>query len=222
MYGPEILTTADPVFLLDPPSEHERAELARTVNIPTHDGPNVAFCLRTLDLRKQSFRDSIVGLSRHILDELGGSIWMLPLQTGGGEDDRIGAHQVAAELNNSSRVRILEDITNPTEALGILSLMDIVVSEKLHGLVFAVQLCKPFLAISYAPKVRSFVSDVGQGDWCIDLDELQNTNIKDRFGNILSISGRVQPKLGAIAAIQRAAAAMNLNILSRYLMADVA
>ena len=215
--GPEILTTADPAFLLDPPTKSELVELARRLCLLDDRRIKVAFCLRTADLRNGSFKAAMISLSRHVLDQLGGSIWILPMQTGGGEDDRIGAEDLARELDSPTNVCIISDVKGPLETMGLLSLMDFVVAEKLHAIVFAVQTHTPFLAISYAPKVRSFVSDMGHEDWCLDLVEVTHYLLQRRFTEIWTIRERIRSELETLSKLQRFAAAINVELLHRYL-----
>jgi polysaccharide pyruvyl transferase WcaK-like protein len=64
----------------------------------------------------------------------------------------------------------------PSLAIGVISRMKLMVSMRLHGLIFAAGQGVPIVGISYDPKVTAFLSYINQ-DLCIDFNKLSATEL---------------------------------------------
>jgi polysaccharide pyruvyl transferase WcaK-like protein len=215
--GPEVHTAADPTFLLDPPPSLRLEELTRREQISDCRTPKVGICVRSFDLRREPFRAAILDLCGHLLRDLHASIWLFPMQTGGGEDDRVGAQQLVDELGQDQPVHIVSATYGPVDTIGLLSCMHIVVGEKFHSIIFSALTCTPFLAISYAPKIRSFARDIGHDEWCIDLAEVDSARLWDGFRSIWDRRDQIHENLQVMVESLREQSGTNLTILKHYL-----
>ncbi len=82
---------------------------------------------------------------------------LIPFQSG---EDMSLAWRVAGA--GGSAVAILEGIPEPRDLLGVISSLDLLVSMRLHGLIFAAATAVPALGIAYDPKVDYFAQTAEQ------------------------------------------------------------
>lgn len=85
-------------------------------------------------------------------------------------DDGEAAAQVAAKLGNVPHV-LLPGPLSSALAIGLMSRMQVVVSMRLHGLIFAAGQGVPLVGVSYDPKVTAFLRCVDGG--CVPLESLE-------------------------------------------------
>ncbi|MBI4138620.1 polysaccharide pyruvyl transferase family protein [Candidatus Uhrbacteria bacterium] len=87
-------------------------------------------------------------------------VMLLTLYTGSSFQDRRINKEIQRRINQPDRVRMHEfggDITKTIEAL---SNCDVIISMRLHGIIFAYALGIPFISIGYNPKNRFFCTSV--------------------------------------------------------------
>jgi hypothetical protein len=95
-------------------------------------------------------------LAGAIRDQLGGTPVLLSLH--GGSDNDLRVLQPVAEATGAAIVR--EPLSPPT-VVGALAQFDLMIGMRLHALVLATAAGKPFVAISYDPKVAEFARRAG-------------------------------------------------------------
>jgi hypothetical protein len=57
---------------------------------------------------------------------------------------------------------------------------------RLHGCILSVRNAVPVIGIAYDPKIRSVMSDIGLGDFVIDIGELDESRTADRLAGLAS------------------------------------
>jgi len=62
-----------------------------------------------------------------------------------------------------------------------ISMMDIVVATRYHGVLLSALLRRPVLAIAYLEKTRDFMTQIGQGDYVVDINSFDTISLADRF-----------------------------------------
>jgi polysaccharide pyruvyl transferase WcaK-like protein len=70
--------------------------------------------------------------------------------------------------------------------------MDAVVATRYHGIVFALQLNKPVVGISYDPKTSDLMRDMGLGDYVLDIDGLKFEALVNSFELLQNNMGQVE------------------------------
>jgi polysaccharide pyruvyl transferase WcaK-like protein len=62
-----------------------------------------------------------------------------------------------------------------------ISVMDLVVATRFHGIVLSFLMNKPVIGISNQPKMDSLMRDMGQGDYLLDLERFDVETLRERF-----------------------------------------
>ena len=89
--------------------------------------------------------------------------------------DVAAAQQIAALLDDVAH-HIFADPLVAGQTIGFLSRMQVVVSMRLHGLIFAAGQGVPLVGVVYDPKVSAFLSYIGQ-DFFLDLSALTGADL---------------------------------------------
>ena len=95
------------------------------------------------------------------------------------------ATREAAGPDISVRIRS-EPINDVYELLERLSLVDVLITCRFHGVVFAQLMNVPVLAIAHHPKVTTVMSDFGLSEYCVDIHHFDDENSHDRFSTAIN------------------------------------
>lgn len=151
---PPIHVTADPALLLSPCASGRTEQLLRNCGILVGE-PLVGICLRTWP--QSDFVPAILPLIRHLCESLRTQVLLIPFQPPG---DVALARRLATD--SDAQVAILDGVNDPREFLGVISSLDLLVSMRLHGLIFAAATAGPALGLCYDPKVEHFACTAEQ------------------------------------------------------------
>lgn len=69
----------------------------------------------------------------------------------------------------------------PLRQIGVVTQMDIVITMKFHGMIFAAMCGVPFVALGQTRKIRQFCAEEGLSDLCIAENSLQKERFLDTF-----------------------------------------
>jgi polysaccharide pyruvyl transferase WcaK-like protein len=83
------------------------------------------------------------------------------------------------------------------ELLTAMSKMDVVVTCRFHGVIFAHLLNKPVLAIAHHPKVTELMSDLGLSRYCVDIRNFDLDLLADRFAAVISDAAEIKCRMAA-------------------------
>jgi polysaccharide pyruvyl transferase WcaK-like protein len=186
-----VQVTADPAILLEP----EPVD----VNWPDDGKPVVIFCVRHLPGIEPGFTltyilpvsirhrlglegrqepgrvESLVeGAARSIqvaVEEFGARVVLLPLWPHRDEEMLELIAKAAREKGVPDDAMVRAQIEGtPGKLAGLVGKADLLVSMRLHALIFAAAQGVPVLALSYARKVRGFMSEVGAERWVVEIE----------------------------------------------------
>ncbi|MCL6519797.1 MAG: polysaccharide pyruvyl transferase CsaB [Armatimonadetes bacterium] len=157
---PPIYVTADPAFLL-------KAE-------PTEqfEGDIITFALREWREAPWVEQYAIESL-KQLSKELPAKIFLMAMHTPG---DLEMASRIGRQVGDS--VIVQKENLTPEQLLGIICASKMVVSMRLHALIFAAASGIPMLGITYDPKVESFLKSVGQEN--MSLEDLKSGKLPRR------------------------------------------
>jgi polysaccharide pyruvyl transferase CsaB len=187
----KIKITADPAFLIRPDSYVPSEEAPRKPRVifcirhlsDNHPGINLHYLL-PVSVRKrfsigwkppierhQHFVDAMARGVKVCIEEFGATVALLPLWPG--RDDSVLAEVEHAAIKLGVQANSIEraDITNtPSGIAGYVGSADLLVSMRLHALIFGARQAVPMLAISYARKVRGLMRTLGAERWVVEVE----------------------------------------------------
>jgi len=157
---PKIFCTADPVLAIKPVpldigekilSAHENYQLSN-INSQLKIGVAVR---RWIDW--ESCRKNLAAALDRLAAEVGAKIIFLPMQF----PEDVKAAKSTAELMKQNCTVIEQELTT-TEIVSLVGCMDVLISIRLHALIFAGVMRVPVLGISYDPKIERFLDSIGE------------------------------------------------------------
>jgi polysaccharide pyruvyl transferase WcaK-like protein len=90
-----------------------------------------------------------------------------------------------------------ESVSSVDELLSRIAAMDYVVTCRFHGVVFALLLNKPVLAISHHPKVAELMRALGLSRYCVDMQNFDSEILFEKFLSLVSESDNVRQRMSA-------------------------
>ncbi len=161
---PEVILSADPALTL-PTADSAAVDSYLISNGLDPKGRYICFALRPWE----GFEQKVPIFARAAdlaLEKYGLTTVFLPVEPG---RDLAAAKMVAEKMTSPGH--ILQRPSNGSMAVGIMSRMEILVSMRLHALIFAAGSGIPLVGVVYDPKVSAFLDHIGRDIYC-DLDQL--------------------------------------------------
>jgi polysaccharide pyruvyl transferase CsaB len=164
--GGKIAVTADPAFAFSPDG------CAAAAGPAPGPCPIVGVSLRpwAIGAYPEFWQREVAAALDAFLEKHGGSILFLPFQTHAGEreNDVAVAERVRSAMRAPDAVRVLTD-SSPEALYAATGKCDVVLGMRLHALVFAFLNRRPFVALSYDPKVGEFLHAAGIEGFSTDI-----------------------------------------------------
>ncbi len=115
------------------------------------------------------------------------------------QDDRTVARAISGRMQHHDSVLRVDDHLSVDEALALYRNCSLAICTRLHANVYAAIQGVPSVAISYHPKVTSFMDFIGCDNYCISLDHLLPETIihktEDLMRNKISVSATARNKI---------------------------
>jgi polysaccharide pyruvyl transferase CsaB len=209
---PGVEVTADPAFSVRPDLDAARRALSR---LPAASGaPRLAVCLRSWmqDDPARPWEDRAAQALDAVVERTGACVVFVPFQALSDyflTDDVGAAERVMARMARHAHAVALDRAHEPAVVAGILAGCDLVVGMRLHAVVFAAAAGVPVVGLTYDPKVRALMADLGLGDYALDLAEA--SRLDERIAAAWASRDALRAALGASAARLRARAAANAD-----------
>ena len=198
--APQITVTADPAMLLSPAPNAAEVYL-RKLGV---EGERYAvFAPRPWRTMREHEKD-FVSAAQYFADAHGLRPVLFAMQPN--LDEPI-CRRIAAQISGAVVVPAPQ---SGAETLGLLSQAEIVVSVRLHTLIFAAGVGTPMVGVSYDPKVTGFLRELGQND-CLQLETLTADALTARIEAALASKNETAEQ----AAKMREKAAQNAEIAAR-------
>lgn len=187
--GEDIIVTADPVLRV------KRADLAigRETLLkegfqPDPDRKTVGFAIRE-KRTDSSFMDEICISIRRLVDEYQARIVLIPFHY---SEDMAVIEEIERRLGNDVCCIKHKYLTN--EMLSIIGNMDILVGVRLHALIHAAIMDVPMIAVSYDPKINSFMHSMDLKAMCSTYD-FQNDYFIEEFEKTVARADVIREKV---------------------------
>lgn len=156
---PKILLAADPSLLLEAAPAERVDSIMLAAGLETA-GRYICFVLRSWP-GFEEHADDFVRAAEFAWERCGLRPVFLPINS---REDVSPARTVAARLKCPHTV--LTDSLSGAETVGLMGRMSVVVSMRLHGLIFAAGHGVPLVGVVYDPKVSGFLKYIGQDLFC--------------------------------------------------------
>lgn len=192
VHAPDITVSADPTVIL-PASPRAVADGILDINGLDPSGRFIGFTVRPW---KGFQRKAAVfaAAADYAWEKYGLTPVFLPIEA---RLDRSAAQQVTALLR-SAPAHILPECSSSAHTIGLFARMDVVVSMRLHALVFSAIQAVPLVGVVYDQKVSSFLDSIGQDLYTL-LDDLtveelcaQIDTAVSRIGNTVLLEAGVE------------------------------
>ena len=191
---PEILLTADPALTLCRASDDETDSVLLRAGIPPH-GRYICFALR--QWKGFEGKAPLFGAAAKYAYETYG---LTPVFVAVEKHLDPAAAQFAAQGLDIPHY-FLDDAGNAGTIIGALSRMEVVVSMRLHALIFAAGQGIPLAGVVYDPKVSAFLRYIGQ-ELFTDLDALTQENLRSMIDQAVAQAAHPEAQAAAVARLQ--------------------
>ena len=175
---PAIALSADTTVSLPPASPEVIDGILNSRGIPA-DGKYIGFILRPWPGFEARVQD-LAAAADYVYETYGLTPVFFPIEP---RLDIAAAQRVAQKM--TAPHHLLTEAFTAAQTIGILSRMQVVVSMRLHGLIFSASQGVPLVGIVYDQKVSSFLSYIGQ-DLYEGLDQLTQERLKDLIDQAVS------------------------------------
>lgn len=192
---PEILLTADPALTLSPAAEEKTDSVLLRAGIPPR-GRYICFALRPWP-GFQEKAPLFGAAARYAWERYGLTPVFTAVEKG---QDPAAARLAARDLGDAPHY-FLDDAGAAGTIIGALSRMEVVVSMRLHALIFAAGQGIPLAGVVYDPKVSSFLRYIGQENFT-DLEELTEEGLRDMIGRAAAQAGDKRAQAEAVRRLR--------------------
>ena len=141
----DLAVTADPVYLLEPGDPAQAQEKLNALGIG--NAPFLAVSIRPWQ-NGQALEAKVASICDTVASRRGLKILFIPMQQG--VDDTM-ARRIAGQMKEPSY--ILEGVTRGRDIMAVMGKSRLVLSMRLHSLIFAANMAVPAVGISYDPKL---------------------------------------------------------------------
>lgn len=157
---PKMEVTADPVMGMSAPSELSVKEQAAKLGCFKDDKPVVAISFAYgVDTRAELIQ-FVADMSDYVVNGLGANVLFIPMNIIA-SNDRAGVLKVVEKMERSDAVEVLELPYGYEEVLALLGSVDLVISSRMHLLIFSSITMTPIVGISRVPKTNQYLNFFG-------------------------------------------------------------
>ena len=191
---PRVLLTADPALTLRRAVDDETDSVLLRAGIPPH-GRYLCFALR----QWKGFEEKaplFAAAARYAYEAYG----LTPVFTAVEKHLDPVAHRMAARGLEIPHY-FLDNAGGAGTIIGCLSRMEVVVSMRLHALIFAAGQGIPLAGVVYDPKVSAFLKYIGQ-ELFVDLTALTEENLREMIDRAVGQSRDPEAQAAAVARLQ--------------------
>jgi len=214
---PEIHTTADFVYFLQPAPDDRVDRIMKDEKIQKTNKPVIGVCPCGYHTDNKTWQDSLVRFCEFADSELNAHIWFIPMQTGGGFDDRESARQIVRELGGADYISLIEGRYTAQETMGLMARADMILGERFHGVILALNNRTPVFGLSYKPKVKRVFEEIGRKDWTISLEDLTPEDLISGFKRVWDDKENLSGELQRAHELLRDKSRENFTLLAELL-----
>ncbi len=205
---PPIYLTADPASILYIPLAHAGRKALSLEGVRLEGSPLLGVCIRRpVQKEDGSIYQDLAETIDWLVRTQGYQPVFVPFQS---PEDLQPSLEVIRHMRESSKV--VYKIVPPEEMLSIITQFDLLISMRLHALIFAAAASVPMLGLSYDPKVESFMRRIGQP--CVKIGEgFKFSVLKDKLTRIVNNKETIKQSLWVEGKTLFEQAQLNFSLL---------
>ncbi|HUE99537.1 MAG TPA: polysaccharide pyruvyl transferase CsaB [Anaerolineales bacterium] len=171
----KITVLPDPVLTLESDPE-SAADILRSYGIDPQARPLFGVCVRNWleGTQAERWKRELAATLDQFLATHDVQILFIPFQVQEHllENDHAAALDIVSTMQNRDRVYLFPETYSPSLTAGLIAHCQLVVGMRLHSLIFAASARVPAVALTYDPKVDSFMRSLGLSEYAVDLSSL--------------------------------------------------
>ncbi len=185
---PKIILTADPAFAIDEINETAADEILKNVGIE-EGKPYACISVRKWKNAPENFNELCAKMADYIAEKYNITPVFIPMQYP--YDASVGRNIV---MSMKKRGVFISKRLDLSTMLGIVKKSEMVISVRLHMLIYATMQSVPCIGIAYDPKVSSFQKYLGQ-PYYIDPRALEGGDYKDMIDSCMENAEEIKQEL---------------------------
>ena len=171
---PKIFCTADPVLAIKPVTLDAGEKILSRHSLKKAEEKFIGVSVRRW-IDWENCRNNLASALDKLSEETGAKIIFLPMQF----PEDVKAAKLTAELMKKNCTVVDEELST-AEILSLVGCMDILISIRLHALIFAGVMGVPMLGISYDPKIERFLDSIDEKP----LGTLSEVSVEEIFNGV--------------------------------------
>jgi len=134
-----------------------------------------------------------------------------------GCSDLASSSSIIEGMKNKDRCFLLKGSYDPAEIAGVISKATFTLGMRYHSIIFSLISSIPFIAISYAPKVKDLAEELGMGEYCLGLEAIDSDTLIVKMHDVLRRKKKIQSSLSASCEAMKVRSDISLNIVKSYI-----
>ena len=204
-----VTVSADPAFLISPSSDHALDRALTKLGLTERKFFAVSVRPMNAPKNKKSYIsesdaasvEQIASVCAEIAEKHALVPLIIPMQRT--QDEKL-CRMLCDSLNSAGVEAVMMIPDSAQDLIGILGRSELVIGMRLHAIIFASSAACPIIGLSYDPKVRGMMAELGQ-DYCIDLTtgESYRDTLAGYAEEVLEKDADIRAALAAKAAEMR-------------------
>lgn len=144
---------------------------------------------RWLDPKRQhAYEQAIAKTVDHLTTRYNATVVFIPQVTSflGGDDDRLTAQRVYAEIKHKKRVHLLEKEYTHQQIKALYSELDVIIGTRFHSVIFSLTSLVPALAIEYEHKTSGIMHDLALDDWVVKIEDASPQVLRHKIDALIA------------------------------------
>jgi polysaccharide pyruvyl transferase CsaB len=189
--SPDIALTADAAFAvnIDPRQLDDSRNHAGLSSGEKYAGYSVRRCPGFEEKQHQKYEQAIAEAADYVYNKYGLKPVFIPMEY---QVDILAINNIISKMKTKDY--IISKNRTVTETFAVINKMDVIVSMRLHALIFAAYLNVPLIGISYQPKVEGFLEYIHQPS-AGNVREIDFEHLRSKIDNVLQNRETVKAEL---------------------------
>ena len=187
---PSIYVNSDPVFLLKKKNINHIMDSYPYIQalINSESRPLIGISVREYKSNGSDSKRIFAQAADYLIENYKAKIIFFPFQF---DEDVHISEEILSLMKNKAEV--LKVRLEPEELLSVMSRLSLVVGVRLHSIIFSSMANIPFIALSYDPKVKYFIENLGLSELLLEIDEgISLKNIQEKIEYVRENNNKIK------------------------------